>query len=102
MGKIAQGNGGWANASGDVRYTIDLAAKSVTDITIAGKPVDPAATYVVITNDFIAVGGDGVYPVFKTLAFKDTFIDMLQGFIEYMQSLPQPLVPATDGRQKLK
>jgi len=101
VGQIPQGNGGWANMSSDVRYTVDLTKKVVKDLTIGGKPVDMNKTYIVVTNDFIAVGGDGVFPVFKTLKFKDTYLDMLEGFIEYMKQLPQPLTPATDGRVKL-
>ncbi|MBN1520734.1 MAG: 5'-nucleotidase C-terminal domain-containing protein [Spirochaetales bacterium] len=101
VGKISPGNGGWANMSSDVRYTVDLSDKAVKDLTIGGKPVDMNKTYIVVTNDFLAVGGDGVYPVFGALKFKDTFLDMLEGFIEYMKQLPQPLTPATDGRAKL-
>lgn len=98
IGKIEQGNGGWANLSSDAQYTVDLAAKVAKGITIGGKPIDPAKTYIVVTNDFIAVGGDGVFPVFNNMKFKDTFIDMLEGFIEYMKQLPQPIAPKTDGR----
>jgi 5'-nucleotidase len=31
----------------------------VTDLAINGTPIDPAATYRVTTNDFLANGGDG-------------------------------------------
>ncbi len=31
----------------------------VKDITVNGKPLDPGQEYVVATNDFLAVGGDG-------------------------------------------
>jgi 5'-nucleotidase len=41
-------------------YSVSAAAGSkVTDIRIAGVPLDPAATYRVTTNDFLANGGDG-------------------------------------------
>ena len=98
VGNIALGNGGFANFSKDVRFTLDTVNKVAKDITIHGQPIDPAKKYIVITNDFIAVGGDGVFPVFGKLKFVDTYIDMLEGFIEYMKSLPQPIAPATDGR----
>ncbi|HQG39333.1 MAG TPA: 5'-nucleotidase C-terminal domain-containing protein [Spirochaetales bacterium] len=98
IGAIPLGNGGFANVSKDVRFTLDTINKVAKDITINGQPIDPAKKYIVITNDFIAVGGDGMYPFLKTLTFKDTFIDMLEGFIEYLQSLPQPITPTTDGR----
>lgn len=31
----------------------------VKEVYIAGKPIDPDRTYIVATNDFLAVGGDG-------------------------------------------
>ncbi len=41
-------------------YTVSAAAGSkVSDIRVAGAPIDPAATYRVTTNDFLANGGDG-------------------------------------------
>lgn len=101
VGKIPQGNGGWSVMSADVRYTVDLGAQAVKDLTIGGKPVDRSKTYIVVTNDFVAVGGDGLYPVFKSLKFTDTFLDALEGLVEYMQKAPQPMSPATDGRLKL-
>jgi 2',3'-cyclic-nucleotide 2'-phosphodiesterase (5'-nucleotidase family) len=36
----------------------------VTAITVGGKPLDPAARYVVATNDFLGRGGDG-YTMFR-------------------------------------
>ncbi|MCK8675339.1 bifunctional metallophosphatase/5'-nucleotidase [Rhodococcus sp. HM1] len=45
-----------------LRYTIDRAAEQgrrIQDVTVAGQPLDPAATYVVVVNDFLAAGGDG-------------------------------------------
>ena len=41
-------------------YSVSAAAGSkVSDIRIAGVPIDPAASYRVTTNDFLANGGDG-------------------------------------------
>ncbi|WP_420752080.1 bifunctional metallophosphatase/5'-nucleotidase [Rhodococcus sp. O3] len=45
-----------------LRYTIDRAAEPgqrIQDVAVAGQPLDPAATYVVVVNDFLAAGGDG-------------------------------------------
>ncbi|MEZ5151764.1 bifunctional metallophosphatase/5'-nucleotidase [Rhodococcus zopfii] len=45
-----------------LHYTMDRAAapgQRILDVTVAGQPLDPAATYVVIVNDFLAEGGDG-------------------------------------------
>ncbi|WP_305789786.1 bifunctional metallophosphatase/5'-nucleotidase [Symbioplanes lichenis] len=48
--------------SASLTYTWNSAAAAgskITNITIDGTPVDPAATYRVTTNDFLANGGDG-------------------------------------------
>lgn len=45
-----------------LHYAIDRAAppgRRIQDVTVAGQPLDPAAMYVVIANDFLADGGDG-------------------------------------------
>jgi 5'-nucleotidase len=56
--------------SASVRYTVDAAAAAgtaadpcsgarVNDLTIGGAPVDPAGTYRITVNNFLADGGDG-------------------------------------------
>jgi 5'-nucleotidase len=48
--------------SAGVTYTYDTTAapgSRVTGLALNGTPVDPAATYRVTTNDFLANGGDG-------------------------------------------
>ena len=59
----------------------------VTITAINGQPFDPAATYAVVTNDFIAAGGD-TYNVFNRAyvagAGFDTGIPLDQGVVEYI------------------
>ena len=40
------------------------AGQRVTEITIKGEAYDPEKTYTLVTNDFMAIGGDG-YEMFK-------------------------------------
>lgn len=35
--------------------------KLVAEITVKGKPLDDAATYTIVTSDFLASGGDGLF-----------------------------------------
>ena len=35
--------------------------KLVTEISVKGKPLDDAATYTIVTSDFLASGGDGLF-----------------------------------------
>src|SRR5690606_12608086 len=51
------------------------------------SPLDPDATYVVVTNSFLATGGDGWFTFVDVVASgrsTDTFIDYAQGFIDYI------------------
>ena len=59
----------------------------VTITAINGQPFDPAATYAVVTNDFIAAGGD-TYNVFNRAYVAgsgfDTGIPLDQAVVEYI------------------
>jgi 5'-nucleotidase len=62
----------------------------ITALTLAdGTPIDPAATYTVACNSFLATGGDG-FTVFKEgqdVTSYGTDVDALENYVE---SLPQP------------
>lgn len=82
-------------ASG-LRWDLDLAAPSGSRLsnlearpkgTGIWEPLDPARTYRVVANSFIAGGRDG-YDTFGTIPDSqktDTFIDYAQAFIDYVQ-----------------
>lgn len=100
-----QGAGRFGQVSG-LKYTFDLSQKPgsrVTDVqigTVASgfKPLDPAATYKLVTNNFVAGGGDG-YDVLKNAkgAKIDTYLPDYQVFSEYIASLKTVDIK-TEGR----
>lgn len=51
-------DGSFLQVSG-MTYTLDLAAKTVSDVKIGGQPLDPAKTYLIATQNFMMSGGDG-------------------------------------------
>lgn len=60
------GAGRFPQVSG-LAVEVDLSRRPsdrVLSVSVGGKPLDPAATYTVATNDFMAGGGDG-YTVFR-------------------------------------
>ncbi len=59
-------DGSFLQVSG-MSYTLDIAGKKVSDVMVGGKPVDPAKTYLMGTQNFMMSGGDG-YTLLKTLA----------------------------------
>jgi 5'-nucleotidase len=70
----------------------------VTQILKADStPLDPAATYRVTVNSFLAAGGDGfgVLPLGTNRVIGAVDLDAL---VEYVESLPQPFSAAIEGR----
>lgn len=61
-------------------------------------PIDPDAVYTIVTNDFMAGGGDGFAMLrdFGTNRY-DTAIDLADALAEYL-SANAPFAPALDGR----
>ena len=97
---IPQGNGGFPQFSGDVRYKVDKTTGNgvITELTIGGAPVDRNKTYRFCTNDYILGGGDG-YEVMKKAG--DRFnVSLLLSYVvtEYIKAHSVAIVPATDGR----
>jgi 5'-nucleotidase/UDP-sugar diphosphatase len=95
IASIPQGNGGFAQFSGDVRLTIDKG--KVSELTIGGKPVDPDKIYRFCTNDYILGGGDG-YEVMKK-AREPFNVSLLLSYVvmEYIKT-QKTITPTTDGR----
>lgn len=73
------------------------AGSKVKELQIGGRPVDPAATYSVVVNSFLADGGDG-FGVFTQGADRVGGPLDLDAFISYAQTLPQPISPPAGGR----
>ena len=67
VSQIDQGAGRFPQVSG-LTFTVDVSkpvGERVSDIMVNGAALDPAATYKVATNDFMARGGDG-YTAFRS------------------------------------
>ncbi len=87
--------GAYPYAAG-LRWDVDLSAaegQRFTNLEVKGRdatewtPLDPSATYTVVTNSFIASGQDG-YTTFGAVSADgravDTFIEYAQSFIDYV------------------
>lgn len=93
----ADGSDGAYPVAANLRWDLDLSqprGRRFSNIRIRGRgasdwrPLDDAEAVVVVTNSFLAGGGDG-YETFKRAREEgratDTFIDYAQGFIDYLQ-----------------
>jgi len=71
-----------------ISYAIDPAkpkGEKVHSVTVKGQPIDPNKTYVLATNDFIAVGGDE-YTMFADNPITGHFPALDEAVISYIRS----------------
>jgi 5'-nucleotidase/UDP-sugar diphosphatase len=73
---IKAGEGAFPQVSDGVRFTLNRLTGECEDIRINGKPIDSDKTYRIVTNSYLASGGDG-YKIF------------LEGFDRFDSSTPQ-------------
>ena len=102
---IEEGAGRFPQVGG-VRFKLDSTvapdAGRVSAVEVragdAWVPIDPEATYGVVTNNFMARGGDG-YAVFAERGMDryDTAIDLAEVLAEYLAT-NEPFAPRVDGR----
>lgn len=102
--QLEEGAGRFAQVSG-LQYTVDSTAPAgsrISDVMVKSEgnwvPIDPAATYGVVSNDFMRGGGDG-YRVFRDDATNayDFGPDVADVLAEYLAE-HNPYTPYTDGR----
>ncbi len=98
-------SGGRFPQVGGLKFSADLSkpvSSRITDVQIGSaqsgfKPLDKAATYRVVTNDFVAAGLDG-YTVLKNAKnVKGGDVPLDQSLREYFQA-KSPLNPRVEGR----
>ncbi len=72
------------------------AGSRVVELTIGGEPVDPAATYILATNNFLAIGGDQ-YTMFADDKLVGEFGALDQVLADYLTNVGTEGL-AVDGR----
>jgi len=101
---LEEGAGRFAQVAG-LTYTVDPgqpAGARISDVMVQAEgewvPIDPEATYGVVSNDFMRNGGDG-YRMFRDNAMNayDFGPDLADVLAEYLQE-NLPYTPYTDGR----
>ncbi|MEO3429032.1 bifunctional UDP-sugar hydrolase/5'-nucleotidase [Pelagibius sp. CAU 1746] len=103
VSRVEEGAGRFPSTSGLAMTWSRKAAPGarVTSVSVNGKPLDPAATYTVATNDFLAKGGDG-YTVFtqgKTLIDAAAAKYMATMVMDFVAAAGE-VAPKVEGRVK--
>jgi len=92
---IKPGQGAFLHVSG-LKWTLNRGAGKAENVMVGDAPIDLEKTYSVVTNNFMAAGGDG-YAMLKDLPQYDTgFVDAdaLKEYIEKMGKVD----PKVEGR----
>ena len=99
----ADGSGRFLQVSG-MRFSVDLSAdigSRISDVTVGGAAIDPAATYGVVSNNFVRNGGDGFDMFESAMNAYDFGPDLADVTAEYIAA-NAPYQPYTDGRINMK
>ena len=66
------------------------------NVEVGGVTLNPGATYRIVTNDFLAGGQDGWTTFADGTNRWDSYYDMQQGFVEYIDELDDDTIDAED------
>ncbi|MEM7440192.1 MAG: bifunctional metallophosphatase/5'-nucleotidase [Pseudomonadota bacterium] len=103
VSKIEEGAGRFPQVAG-ISYTVDPsqpAGSRISDVKVAGQPIDPEKVYKVVSNNYVRNGGDG-YKMFRDAQNAYDFgPDLADVTAEYMAKIG-PVTAGVDGRISVK
>jgi 5'-nucleotidase/UDP-sugar diphosphatase len=94
---VPPGEGGFPQVSGDVRLTVNP-AEEICDVRINGRPLDRKRTYRVVTNSYLARGGDGYAAFAEAEPVWDASVFLRDVLAEYINFLGGEIRPTVSGR----
>ncbi|MHA6325556.1 bifunctional metallophosphatase/5'-nucleotidase [Roseivivax sp. CAU 1753] len=103
VSQIEEGAGRFPQVAG-LTFTVDPAAEPgarVSEVMVAGEPIDPEAMYGVVSNNFVRNGGDGYRMLIDAQDAYDFGPDLADVTAEYLAA-QGPYAPYTDGRITMK
>ena len=99
VSQVADGAGRFPQVAG-MSYAADLSMEPgsrITEVTVGGEAIDPEATYMAVSNNYVRNGGDG-YAMFEDAANAYDFgPDLADVVAEYLGEAGS-YAPYTDGR----
>lgn len=103
VSEVEDGSGRFPQVAG-LSFSVDLSKEPfsrVSDVVIAGAPLDDDATYLLASNNYLRNGGDG-YEVFETATNVYDFGPGLEQVVADYLAANGPYTPYVDGRITLK
>ncbi len=100
LARLVAGNAPRAHVSGvQLRYDPSRPADDrLTDVRVAGRPIDPTRIYTVTLNDFMVTGGDGLGLTGVALETRANDIVDLDALVAYIRARSQGVAPPAVDR----
>jgi 5'-nucleotidase / UDP-sugar diphosphatase len=95
---VKPGEGAFPQVSDGLCFTLNRETGRCEDIRIKGQPVDPEKTYVMVTNSYLASGGDGYKIFLRGTDQFDSTTPQKEILIAYIQHLGGRIRPKVHGR----
>ncbi|MCI5706763.1 MAG: 5'-nucleotidase C-terminal domain-containing protein [Odoribacter sp.] len=100
LATVELGRGTFPQVSKEVRVVFNRESKTVTSLTIGGKPIDRNRIYHMATCDYVAAGKDGYSAGLSNVVDQQkTSVLMAETLMEYIKQQGQ-VSPKTEGRIK--
>ncbi len=100
IGTIKPGEGAFPQVSGGISFTLNPKKNTCENILVNRQPIDPGKSYSIVTNSYLAKGGDGYTPFTETIDRFDSATFQRDALIAYIEHLGGKLVPKVKGRIK--
>ena len=101
IGTIQPGEGAFPQVSGGICFTVNPKKKTCENILINGSPIDDGKSYGIVTNSYLAKGGDGYRAFLQAVDPFDSSTFQNDALIAYIKHLGGNLVPKVNGRIKI-
>jgi len=99
---LSPGEGAFPQVSEGLSFAINRGEGRCENILIRGNPIDPNRTYKIVTNSYLAGGGDGYGMFLKALDRHDFSVFQRDVLIEYIRHLGGSIKPETKERFKIR
>ena len=101
IGTVQPGEGAFPQVSSGIRFSLVPKKNTCKDILINGNPIDPERSYSIVTNSYLAKGGDGYQAFLQAVDPFDSSIFQRDALIAYIKHLGGNLVPKVNDRIKI-
>jgi len=95
---IKAGEGAFPQVSDGVRFTLNRVTQTCEHILINGQPIDADKTYRIVTNSYLAGGGDGYTVFLEGFDRFDSSTPQRDILVEYIKHLGGRIKPEVKGR----